>query len=493
MSEKENSYGQILKATSLFGGVQVFNILVGAIRSKAIALIVGPTGFGVLGLFNSTLRIIEDLTKVGLDTSAVKEISERYHDSDSSKMQETIAILEKVIWITAAIGALLTICFSKAISLWTFGSDDYQFSFVWLSIAVIFTQFTKGKIAVLQGTRQLKTLASANLVASTVSLIGSLPLYYYFQLEGIVPALIFTAIVTFVVFKLANRVNTLQSINFTRQDLYQKSKPMLKLGSTMSFMSLFGALIAYLILVYIRRQDGVAAAGFYSAGFLIVNSYVGMIFNAMSTDYFPRLAAVNKDNSKMTLAVNRQADIAMLLITPIIIVFQAFASLIIAILYSGEFDVILGLVTFGVLGVFFKSVSFSMGYVIIAKGHSKVFLTTSIFFNLLMLLICVYSYDYNGLTGIGFGLMVYYFIHLVVIKIITRQLYQIKFDKNFYSTFAVCALFCLASYGVTLLETMYLRYSTMGVLIIGSMSYSIWQFNKKMDLMQFFRSLIKKD
>jgi O-antigen/teichoic acid export membrane protein len=268
---------------------------------------------------------------------------------------------------------------------------------------------------------------------------------------------------------------------------------MLKLGSTMSFMSLFGALIAYLILVYIRRQDGVAAAGFYSAGFLIVNSYVGMIFNAMSTDYFPRLAAVNKDNSKMTLAVNRQADIAMLLITPIIIVFQAFASLIIAILYSGEFDVILGLVTFGVLGVFFKSVSFSMGYVIIAKGHSKVFLTTSIFFNLLMLLICVYSYDYNGLTGIGFGLMVYYFIHLVVIKIITRQLYQIKFDKNFYSTFAVCALFCLASYGVTLLETMYLRYSTMGVLIIGSMSYSIWQFNKKMDLMQFFRSLIKKD
>ena len=100
MSKNKNSYSQIMKATSLFGGVQVFNILISVIRSKAIALLVGPIGFGVIGLLNSTLRIIGDFTKVGLDTSAVKEISEQNTQADNSKVSEIISVLEKIIWIT---------------------------------------------------------------------------------------------------------------------------------------------------------------------------------------------------------------------------------------------------------------------------------------------------------------------------------------------------------------------------------------------------------
>ena len=102
-----------MKATSLFGGVQVFNILISVIRSKAIALLVGPIGFGVIGLLNSTLRIIGDFTKVGLDTSAVKEISEQNTQADNSKVSEIISVLEKIIWITGTLGALITIVFSK--------------------------------------------------------------------------------------------------------------------------------------------------------------------------------------------------------------------------------------------------------------------------------------------------------------------------------------------------------------------------------------------
>ena len=182
MSKNKNSYSQIMKATSLFGGVQVFNILISVIRSKAIALLVGPIGFGVIGLLNSTLRIIGDFTKVGLDTSAVKEISEQNTQADNSKVSEIISVLEKIIWITGTLGALITIVFSKVISRLTFGNTDYTYAFVWLSIAVLFTQLTKGKIAILQGTRRLKKLASANLISSSISLVITLPLYYFFKI-----------------------------------------------------------------------------------------------------------------------------------------------------------------------------------------------------------------------------------------------------------------------------------------------------------------------
>ena len=493
MSKTKNSYSQIMKATSLFGGVQVFNILISVIRSKAIALLVGPIGFGVIGLLNSTLRIIGDFTKVGLDTSAVKEISERNSDKDPSKVTEIIFVLEKLIWFTGTVGALITLVFSRYISYLTFGNTDYTYAFVWLSIAVLFTQLAKGKIAILQGTRRLKKLAYANLTASTVSLLITLPLYYFFKIDGIVPALIGTALITFGIFKFFTKEVDIPRLSFTKQELFHKSKAMLLLGATMSVTSMIVALTGFLIQIFIRSTDGLEAVGFYSAGFLIVNAYVGMIFTAMSTDYFPRLAAINTDNNKMNVAVNQQADVAILLITPVIVLFLTFAPFIVELLYSSKFNVIIGFVTFGVLGTFFKAVSFSLGYVIIAKGHSKVFITLSLIFNSLFLIISVVSYNIGGLTGLGIGFLVYYFIHFIALKVLTKYLYEISLTRSFYRTFLICAIICGSSFMATLVESPYLRYVLIFLLVVISIYYSVLQFDKKMDLKAIIKSIFKKD
>tara|TARA_B110000093_G_scaffold147373_1_gene159875 strand:- start:1055 stop:2545 length:1491 start_codon:yes stop_codon:yes gene_type:complete len=493
MPNFKTSYTQIMKATSLFGSVQVFNILISVIRSKAIALLIGPVGFGVIGLLNSALRIIGDFTKIGLDTSAVKEISEQNTQPDNSKVSEIISVLQKIIWITGTLGALITIVFSKVISQLTFGNTDYTYAFVWLSIAVLFTQLTKGKIAILQGTRKLKKLASANLIASTVSLLLTLPLYYFFEINGIVPALIGSSIITFGIFKFFTKEVDIPRASFTGKELFQKSKAMLILGATMSVTSMVVALAGFLIQIYIRNTGGLEIVGFYSAGFLIINAYVGMIFNAMSTDYFPRLAAINTDNKKMNVAVNQQADVAILLITPIIVLFLSFAPIIVELLYSSKFNIIIGFVTFGVLGTFFKAVSFSLGYVIIAKGHSKVFITLSVIFNSVFLIISLISYNIGGLTGLGVGFLVYYFLHFIILKVLTKYLYEISLTKSFYRTFLICAMVCGSSFMATLVETVYLRYVLMFLLVVISAYYSLKQFDKKMDLKVFIKSIFKKE
>ena len=153
---------------------------------------------------------------------------------------------------------------------------------------------------------------------------------------------------------------------------------------------------------------------------------------------------------------------------------------------------IIGFVTFGVLGTFFKAISFSMGYVIIAKGHSKVFIILSILFNTSFLVICVLSYTSGGLTGIGLGYLFYYFLHLVTLKILTKQLYGISFTKSLYKTLIICALICASSYGVTLVESLYLRYSLLLILVGISSGYSIVKFQQKMDLKELLSSLFKK-
>lgn len=51
MKNNNGSYSHILKYTSLFGGVQMLNILIGLIRNKLVAVLLGPLGMGIVALY----------------------------------------------------------------------------------------------------------------------------------------------------------------------------------------------------------------------------------------------------------------------------------------------------------------------------------------------------------------------------------------------------------------------------------------------------------
>ncbi len=61
-TEQKDSYKQIVKATSIFGGVQVIQILITIIRTKFVAILLGPAGMGINGLLGSTLNLVTGFT-----------------------------------------------------------------------------------------------------------------------------------------------------------------------------------------------------------------------------------------------------------------------------------------------------------------------------------------------------------------------------------------------------------------------------------------------
>lgn len=101
MPNQQSSYRQIMKATSIFGGVQVFNILIQLIRSKVIAVLLGPAGMGVIGLLNSTISLITSVSNFGLGTSAVRNISEADASGNTEKVRETLSVFRTLVWATS--------------------------------------------------------------------------------------------------------------------------------------------------------------------------------------------------------------------------------------------------------------------------------------------------------------------------------------------------------------------------------------------------------
>jgi len=380
MSDEQLKYRQVFKATSLFGGVKVFQIIISIIKSKVIAILLGTYGMGVLGLFTTSLNLISEVVGLGLDRSSVKDISLANSENNSEKSNNVIALLNKLLWVTGIVGALLTLVFSPLLSRWLFDSDNFTYGFWWIAVALLFKQLSTGNLAILQGLRKLNLIAKANLIGSVLGLFIVLPFYYFLGVAAIAPTIAIAFIISFFINWIFVRRLKIDRKKIDFKSAFINGKPMIRLGVMMSISSLLVILSTFIIQLYISHTGGVNEVGFYHAGMLIINSYVGVVFNAMGTDYYPRLAAVANNIEEVRKTVMQQAHVAILLITPIIVLFLIVEEFAVTLLYSTKFLPIVPFLAWAILGTLFKAVSFSMGYIFIAKGDSKIFLKTSVFF-----------------------------------------------------------------------------------------------------------------
>ena len=333
--EKDNksSYRSIFKATSLFGGVQIYDIIIGIIKTKCVAVILGPAGMGIQGLLHSGTDLIRTLTSFGLSASAVRDVSEANGTGDINRIGKTVAVLRRLVWVTGIIGMVATIGFSPVLSKTLFGNYDYTVSFILLSVILLFTQLSNGQKVVLQGMRKLQYMAKSTAIGATLGLLVTVPLYYLFGVKGIVPTLILQSVTTLCLSWYFSSKVSIKKVKVTNKEAYEGGKSMLKMGIAMSISGILSSAIAYLIRGYLGRTGGVGEVGLYTSGFTLMNTYVGMVFTAMGTDYYPRLSAVNKDNDKCRNVINQQAEIATLIMGPLVLSCILFMPLIVQILY----------------------------------------------------------------------------------------------------------------------------------------------------------------
>lgn len=492
MSEDKTAYRQIMKATSLFGSVQVVNIIISIIRSKVIAVLLGPAGLGIANLLNSSLAMISGITSFGIDQSAVKEISVNFGNQDQTKAQRVVVALKRLVWLTALAGAILMIVSSGLLSEWAFEDESHQLEFILISIALLFTQLANSRLAILQGFRKLRFLAKANLFGNFIGLVVTVPLYYFFRIDAIAPAIVIASCLSFV-FSFYYSKKTIPNVQvFHNDELFSEGKKMLNLGISLSLSGILALVVAYIVRVFISRTGGLDEVGYYAAGVLILNAYVGLIFNAMATDYFPRLSEIAEDIRQVRKIVLEQAYIAILLITPIIVLFLALAPFIIELLYSESFLPALLFLSWGIFAMFFKSVSFTMGYVVIAKGDSKLFMKTAVGFNSLMLLLNLIGYYYWDLTGLGISFLIYYILHFLGVKLITKHKYDFYFENSFYKTFFICLTLCLFSFIIFFIEAEVIKYILMTTMLFLSSVFSFVQLDKKMKIKELIKNFLRK-
>lgn len=435
--EAQSSYRSIFKAMSLFGGVQIYSILIQIIKSKIIAVLLGPLGVGIQGLYQSALDMVRQATSFGIAQSAVRDVAEASSSGDNSRINRTVAILRKIVWFTGLLGLLSVVFLSPILSNASFGSNEYIFSFIFLSVVLFFDQISAGQKVILQGTRHLKDLAKASAIGITISLAFSIPFYYLCGVKGIVPALILTSVVTLFVSWFYSRRVKIDIISISLKEVFREGKSMMVMGVAMSLSGVMATSGAYLLRGLLRKWGGIDEVGLFQAGFVIINSYVGLVFSAIATDYYPRLAAVNKDNFKCRDVVSKQGEISVFLLAPLLTICILLMPTVIKVLYTDQFLSADGFIKWACLGMMFRLSSWLVSYMFVAKAESKLFIINELIANINNLWLSILGYLYGGITGMGFAFAVSYFVYFCQVYIIAKRRYSFSFSSQFVKSFLI--------------------------------------------------------
>ena len=440
-SSDKQSYKDAVKSTTLFGGVQIFNIIIRIIRSKAIAILLGPNGMGIAGLFRSTLETISAFSGLGLGQSAVRNIAEANGTNDSRRISSTIFVFKRLIWITGIIGTVLCAVFAGTISNVTFGHRDYTIAFVILSVSVLFLQLTSGETAVLQGLQKYKGLAKANVWGSIVGLLVTLPLYYFWGIDAIVPVLLLTYVIAFCCAKFYARTIKVGKVEVPPKERKAISYDMIKLGIVLSLQGFLTFLSSYLIRIYIRQEGGLEDVGLYNAGFTIVNTYIGMIFTAMATDYYPRLSKCSQNIQVFKQTINNQLEVVFLLMTPMVVLFMVYIRPVVILLYSNQFLPVESMVYWTMAAMIFKAMSWGLSFGLVAKGAIKAYSYCEFSVIIYGLIFNVIGYKYWGLVGLGMSHFFMYLIYFIHVLIVSRRQFDFKFISSVKKSVVLAAFF----------------------------------------------------
>ncbi len=425
-----SSYGQILKSSSIVGGAQGINYIIGLVRTKVVAVLLGPSGVGLVGLYMSIISLVQTVAQLGIDQSGVREIAEAAGTGDQLKVARTARTLRRVCWLTGVLGWVLTASLSWLLAQWTFGSTEHMWAVAALGSVVLLESMAGGQRALLQGVRRISDLARLQVSAALLSTIVALVVYGWLRARGIVPVIILTSLVQLGCSWFYARRISLAPVQIRWSDLWAESRQLVVLGSAFMYGALLAALAALVVRSLIVRDLGLDDAGIYQAAWALSGMFAGFILQAMGADFYPRLTSAAHDNERVNKLVNEQIEVGMLLALPGILIATALSAVLMYVLYSSKFVVAGDMLPWFLVGVFGQVVSWPLGLVQLAKGATSwIYLSRTL--SLAIQLAAVFLLiRFGGLIGSAIAFPVHILLQGVVVFFIARRLSGFGFGRE---------------------------------------------------------------
>ena len=408
----------LFKITSLNSVHILLKLVFGFITSKALAIFVGANGMAYVGNFRAFLNVVENFSLLGIQNAIVKYVAEYQHDK--LKLKSVLATFGLLLLTSSIVISLVLIFGANYLSKEIFHhSEIYSFVFYILAIVFPLYVFSTFCISVVNGFQEYKKVIYIQIISSSIALLFSVFLIYYYNTFGALISLVLAPVFVFFVslFYLRNVISFSDVFSFQSFDFL-----VVKNLSEYVLMALVSGVIGSFVLLEIRTDvieiTGLQHAGIYEGLQRISSYYLLFISSIMAIYFYPKLAEQNSNSKAIILNYLKTIIPVFAIGLGLIYVLRKF---IIQTLFSTEFETMESLFLWQLVGDLLKAVSLIFGTILIATKQTKAFIITEI----ISLFIMYYSTNWMlhaiGIDGIVIAHTFTYFMYLLVLVIYFRK------------------------------------------------------------------------
>lgn len=404
---------RVLQSTGLVGSATVAALVFGLIRSKAIALTLGPAGIGLFGVLYTLLMSGSTVVGLNLGTSGVRALAAA--PVGSPERIRARAGLWSLTWLCALLGSVAFIFALKFIYVPLAQVTLSWFDAIILAIGVAALVIGAALLAVLQAEGRVAAVAAVRLWSGLAGALIGVAATLIWHTAGIYVAIVAIGLAipaAALPYYRQLRLPALSALSL--REHRDQWGTLLSIGLAITiglFASGAGQLAIRSVLV---AQGSLAVAGEFQAAMAISTANMAIVLAALAVDYFPRLAGAAESPDQMSAILADQLKVTITLAAPLLIVLAGFTDLAVFVLFSSKFQLAAGLLRWLVLGDMMKIVCWCIGYVVLARRAGIYFLMGEFALQICSVGGTWLLYGRFGLPAAGMSLIAGYFMTLAI-------------------------------------------------------------------------------
>lgn len=354
-----------------------------------------------------------------MSSGVVKFVAE-YDGSE----RKTASVVSNAFIVTCffTLSVVITLLlFSKKISIWVMGDGEYSIVFTVLGLTIVFSSLNALFLSILNGMREIKKWALANIAQSLWTLIiTSLATVFFGVFGALFSIIIAQAAIFLIILRLAKDEKIMTKFAGLPKPDFGIISKLLKF----SFMALVSALSLPIALILVRNEIiselGEVKAGLWQASWYVSSMFFTILTSVIGVYYLPRLSQVE---SKKEIRQEITQGLTFLVPIAIVCAFVLYLSkdFILFFLFAAEFHAARELFLWQLMGDVVKVAAWLFAHIMLAKAMIKAYVLSEVFVNSFFVVLSIALIGQFGLIGVSYSALITFCIYFFMATVITRN------------------------------------------------------------------------
>lgn len=409
-----------LRATGIVGMGSIASLLLSVVTAKAFALLVGPTGVGLLALMQSTIIVGVMIGSLGLATSAVRAIAAA-SEAPRGEAHAVIRSASLVGYVGGLVAAMVLIAIREPLAEIVLGTANRSPMFVILGVALGFAIAASVQVALLTGLHRVRRVVMVNVVTSAAAAAFGIALVAALGEDGLAPGVLATAAVQFA---LARAFVVSERRSFeppSATELHpRRIGTLISSGLPVAAGQLAGSGALYLVPVIVLQVLQTDEVGYYRAAAAISIGYLTFFLAALTQDFYPRLGR-NTDQVPLSVLIERRMRLLLALGVPLIVGLLATGPLLIQVLYTAQFAPAYAVLQWQLIGDLLRLPAWVFLFVLLSRASTGSYLRAELAGGVSLLVGSYLGIVLLGLVGAGMGYALSQLVYFVASWLLVRR------------------------------------------------------------------------